>query len=443
MNPGGWDWPNAVPTHVVQRWTDMQAIAALEQSAPAFWQAWQDKALRDLAANAVQVSAWWRRWLGDAAPGLSLASLPQLPILSRENFRAAIESEGPLRMPPWHGTTSPKSTSGSSGMPVQLHLSSLSGRLVDSHYMHDHQRHGRDLRQKLAALQMRFEPHPGQDHRELPGDPWQGISPTLARRLPGTGLREHAQWLQRINPAYLNIWPTVLGGLLDEYEDGVPAPTGLQQIMTVGETVSAAMRARTRRVLGAIITDRYTCEEVGPIALQCPHDTSDNPPYHVCVSNVIVEVVDDAGQAVEAGPGRVLLTGLQHWACPVIRYDLGDIASLKPRCSCGAQVPALFDLLGRKRFLVRLPSGERVFLNLFAREFLPAAPVREFRITQTTLSTIVVELVLEAELQVSQRQALLDMLRERISPELEYELRQVNAIAWAPTGKRQDTISLV
>ncbi len=439
-----WDWPHAVPTHVVQRWTDIQAINALERGSPALRQAWQETALRELLAHATHASAWWRQWLTPTGLQTDPALLTQLPILTREDFRAAIEHGGPLRMPPWHGSTSPKSTSGSSGVPVQLHISQLAGRVVDSHYMADHRRHGRDLRLKLAALQMRFEPHPGNDHHLLPGDDWQGISPILARQTMGASMREHAQWLQRVDPAYLNVWPTVLSGMLDAYEDGLPAPANLQQVMTIGETVTPALRARTRRLLGASIRDRYTCEEIGPIALQCPHDGSDNPRYHVCASNVIVEVVDHVGHAVMERPGRVLVTGLQHWACPAIRYDLGDVASLAPQCSCcGAHVPTLFNLLGRKRFLIRLPSGERIFLNITGGDFLAVAQVREFRIVQTTELTIEVELVLDQPLSGAENAALLAMLRDKIDAGFDFRLRQVDAIAWAPGGKRQDTLSLV
>ncbi|MES2975117.1 MAG: AMP-binding protein [Pseudomonadota bacterium] len=439
--PGGWDWPNTVPTHVVQRWIDMQAIDALEQSAPPFWLAWQQRALRELAANAAQVSGWWRRWLTVPPGQLTHRTLGQLPVLRREDFRAAIESEGALRMPPWHGPTATKSTSGSSGVPVQFHLSALSGRVVDSHYMADHHRHGRNLRLPTAALLTRFEEHPGAEHRMLPGDPWQGIAPTAARRSMGASMREHAQWLRRLNPAYLNTAPAVLAGIVDACEEGEPPPAGLQQVMTVGETVTPELRERTLRMLGASIRDRYTCEEVGTVALQCPHDESR---YHVCVGNNIVEIVDDAGHAVAAGqPGRVLVTGLQHWASPAVRYDLGDIASMAPQCTCGAQVPVLFKLLGRKRFLVRLPSGERIFLKIVAKDFLRIAPVREFRVTQLTAQAMRVELVLERALSPDEHAALLAMLRKQVYADFDYDIRQVDAIAWTPGAKRQDVVSLV
>lgn len=437
----GWDWPNTLPSHVVQRWIDIQAIEALEQSAPPFWQAWQQRALRDLVANAAQVSGWWRRWLSVPPAQLNLQTLAQLPILKREDFRAAIESEGALRMPPWHGPSATKSTSGSSGVPVEFHLSALAGRLVDSHYMADHRRHGRNLRLPAAALLTRFEEHPGAEHRMLPGDAWQGIAPTAARRSLGASMREHAQWLRRLAPAYLNTAPAVLAGILDAYDDGEEAPQGLQQVLTVGETVTPQLREHTRRVLGASIRDRYTCEEVGTVALQCPHDETR---YHVCVSNTIVEIVDDAGAPVASGkPGRVLVTGLNHWASPAIRYDLGDIASMAPQCSCGAQVPVLFNLLGRRRFLVRLPSGERIFLKIVAKDFLKFAPVREFRVTQLTQQAMRVELVMDRALSPDEHAALLAMLRRQVYDGFDYDIQQVAAIAWTPGAKRQDVVSLV
>jgi hypothetical protein len=42
-----------------------------------------------------------------------------------------------------------------------------------------------------------------------------------------------------------------------------------------------------------------------------------------------------------------------------------------------------------------------------------------------------------------EREAVLAMLRQMISPDLTYDVRQVEAIAWAPTYKRQDVISLI
>ncbi len=214
--------------------------------------------------------------------------------------------------------------------------------------------------------------------------------------------------------------------------------------MTFGAAVEPALRERARRILGASIRDRYSCEEIGPIALQCPHDTSDDPGYHVCVSNAIVEVVDNVGQPCADGQtGRVLVTGLHHWASPAIRYDLGDVASLSPRCRCGAQVPTLFNLLGRKRALLRTPSGQSKFVRLGASDWLDVAPVREFRLVQQTRDTILVEIVLDGQLGESRKAGVTAMLQQRVSDEFNWDIRQVSAIDWPPGAKRQDVVCLL
>ena len=158
----------------------------------------------------------------------------------------------------------------------------------------------------------------------------------------------------------------------------------------------------------------------------------------------MVEVFDGAGRPCPAGVvGRVIVTGLHNYANPVIRYELGDLAAWQPGCACGHAGPALTNLLGRKRFLVRLPSGERKAVPITARRWLSIAPFRETRLVQVSEGVLVAELVLDRALSEAEREAVLAMLRRVISPDLRYEVRQVEAIAWAPTYKRQDVVSLI
>ena len=440
-----WDWPHRVPSQPAQRMLDVHAIRVLEQSHLDFREDFQNLALRRLADHAASRSVWWREWIGMPPHRLSVQTLARLPILARTDFRAAIEhAGGALPLPGWQGETLTNSTSGSSGVPVAFHVSQLANRVVDSHYYADHQRHGRNLRLKLAALLTRFEQHPGKPHITLPAQPWQGVGEIAARQSMGRSMREHAQWLHDVNPVYLNTSPVMVAGLVQACEEGVPPATALKQIMTVGETVTPEMREGVRHFFGAEIKDRYTCEEIGPIAFQCPHDLRLEPDYHVCVSNNVVEVVDDEGRACAEGqPGRVLVTGLHHWASPAIRYDLGDIASMKQQCSCGARIPTLFNLLGRKRFLIRLPSGERLLLKLVAKDWLSVAPIREHRVTQVTQTQLKVELVLDRQLTADEHVAIREMLHQQVSPLFSYEVLQVESIAWTRSAKRQDVLSLV
>ncbi len=57
---------------------------------------------------------------------------------------------------------------------------------------------------------------------------------------------------------------------------------------------------------------------------------------HVQAENVLVEIVDEAGQACAAGDvGHLVVTTLHNFASPLFRYDTGQRASLTGPCACG------------------------------------------------------------------------------------------------------------
>jgi len=443
--PPLWQWPRQAPAADAQRIADVAMICSLEQAPRELQLEFQTRLLRRLVLFAQRASPLWRQWLaGVDAAALDAAAMQTLPILERTKFREFTEAGGALPVPREHGSVSPHATSGSTGQPVEFHVSQFALRLVRHHYMADARRHGRNQMLKRAALGSRTDPHPGREHVFAQGNPWLADSHLYTRRNVDFSMEEHAVWLAKLAPAYLATNPTVLSGILEAYEAGTKPGTGLQQVMTFGATVEPALRERTRNVLGASIRDRYSCEEIGPIALQCPHDRSDDPGYHVCVTNAIAEVVDDAGQPCAPGqPGRVLVSGLHHWASPAIRYDIGDVAALLPQCRCGAQTPTLFNLLGRKRALLRTPSGQSRFVRLGASDWLDVAPVREFRLVQQTRDTILVELVVDDLLTEASRAGIEAMLRKRVSDEFTWSIRQTSAIAWPPGAKRQDVVCLL
>ena len=421
------------------RLLDAQWLAYFERE-PLRASAFMKQRLAALINYATENSAWWRERLeGVLGQGATFADVP---ILDRASFRASIEhAGGPLPLPQVHGRAHKYSTSGSSGVPVEFYLTNMSKRMGLCHEFYDGIRQGRDLSRVMALVINSVPKHEGphvvkRRHVALGG----GV--ILERKTQQFSIEEHARWLAEIKPAYFRTAPSVLSGILDVYESGaVEPPRSIEQVPTVGETVTLELRQRVRSVLGASIRDRYGSEEAGILAFQCPHSDEH---YHVATTNAFVEVLDESGRACRPGVvGRVIVTGLHNYANPVIRYELGDLAAWQPGCTCGHAGPVLTDLLGRKRFLVRLPSGERKAVHITARLWLPIAPFRETRLVQVSEGVLHAEVVLDRPLTDQEREAVLAMLREVISPDLTYEVHQVEAIAWAPTYKRQDVVSLI
>ncbi len=183
-------------------------------------------------------------------------------------------------------------------------------------------------------------------HRFLPG--FMGVSNDLAAQV---------ERVIEFDPLYLYTYPSNIEGMLQVLEETNRKLRSIRRIFTVAETVDERLRERTRRILGVEIADNYGTTE-GFIAWQCPRGS-----YHINAEHVFVELVDEDGRHVAPGEmGRVIITTLENFLMPLIRYDLTDYAiAADGTCRCGRTLPLLGGVVGRKRSLFRHADGRLYF----------------------------------------------------------------------------------
>jgi phenylacetate-CoA ligase len=413
-------------------------IDAIDEAPPADRLAWQGQALTRTLLHARQHSPFWAARIPEGK-----LRLTELPILLREEARRQVAAEGALPLPEAHGEAVPGATSGSTGQALSFFVSAQNALLNTALYAAQLLRHGIDLDQPMTALRY------GIAEKRSAG--WSSLVGALFRTGPMRAIgaetmtvAQAAAWLEAEAPiGQLVVLPHVLSGLLDLVEEGRAKLPGVADILPWAEVVDAPLRARARRLLGPHVRllDRYSCEEIGPLSFQC---TVHEDHQHVAHANALLEVVDDAGRPLPHGtPGRVLATGLHALATPFIRYELGDIATLLPRCPCGHAGPTLVKLLGRSRSLLRLPNGERRWLRLVGADWHEVAPgVREWRILQVGPAALVLEVVAEAPLTPAEHAALRELLARRVDPAFAVEIREQDRIDWGTSYKRADVVHL-
>ena len=215
-------------------------------------------------------------------------------------------------------------------------------------------------------------------------------------------------------------------------------PAHLRGLGSFGEQLPDDLRALCRDVWGLPLADVYSCEEAGYIALQCPQVEGH---YHVQAEHLLVEVLDAAGRPCAAGAtGEVVLTTLHNFAMPLIRYAIGDFAEVGPPCPCGRGLPVLRRIHGRARNLLRLPDGSRHWPSFPADDWLAIAPVRQFRLRQTAIERIEVELVTARPLEPAEESALRQMLQGRLGHPFQIVLQTVADIPRSPGGKFEDFV---
>jgi phenylacetate-CoA ligase len=243
-------------------------------------------------------------------------------------------------------------------------------------------------------------------------------------------------WLTREKPHFLVTSPSMVARLAElTRRDSVPL--SIEQVITFGEVVTPETRVMCKDVFGAKITDRYSCEELGWIALQCPI----NDHYHVSAATAMIEIVDDFGRACAVGEaGRVLVTGLHSYAMPLIRYEIGDYAEWGEPCDCGITLPVIRQIWGRKRNFVHLPHGGVRLARLAGEHWRGIAPIREYRLVQYLDYSIDAFVRCDEPLTRDQEERITGMIQRVLGYPFDILVRRSQKIDWGPNWKREEFV---
>ena len=369
----------------------------------------------------------------------------QLPLLTRDQAVDAGESLLSANLPEGHGKVHCRSTSGSTGKPLTAWNTEVSQQLHYALHLRYFLWHRRDFSRDVATIRSDAKQHaPAPDGKTFTNwGPW--LKPIFATGKShflsaASGIAEQLDWLQRRRAPYLYTFPSNLAALLDAVEEQDTDLGFLEGIGTLGEAVSGELRERVRERFGWGLSDVYSSNEMGYMAMQCPqHDH-----YHVTSENVYLEVLDEQGRPCKPGQvGRVVVTGLCNFAAPLIRYEIGDYAEVGEACDCGRQLPVIKRFIGRVRNMLKHPDGSIVFPYFSARGLKRFAPIRQFQLQQTGAQNLLLKLVVSSrpgsQAEAGMRQLLQDHLNYPFVIDIEY----VEQIERSASGKFEDFMCLI
>ncbi len=201
----------------------------------------------------------------------------------------------------------------------------------------------------------------------------------------------------------------------------------------IAEEAEAPLRKEFARS-GIPVRATYSSEEVGLIGSECSTFAGN---YHVATSNVIVEVEDTNSIKVENKKlGRVLLTHLHSYATPLIRYDVGDLASVSDHCQCGHGGPTLSNVYGRKKRLLKRRNGQVSPFIMKGGEILKIVKCSEYRVRQTNLTTLNVEIGGVDNITTRQMEALVAHFKNQSGGEFDIVIQPVQKIDWGSDIKK-------
>lgn len=119
----------------------------------------------------------------------------------------------------------------------------------------------------------------------------------------------------------------------------------LNAIFTTSEVLTQIMREKIEKVFKTKIFDDYGINDGGASAHECKYHNG----LHFDTERSIIEIVDDYGNIIDSGKGKLVVTNLYNYAMPFIRYDTGDIVEVSNEpCECGKKSKRITKIHGRE-----------------------------------------------------------------------------------------------
>jgi phenylacetate-CoA ligase len=164
-------------------------------------------------------------------------------------------------------------------------------------------------------------------------------------------------------------------------------------VISWGDKMFPHYRERIEKQFNTLVYDTYGTTEGFMIAGQ-----KDLPYHYILTPHVYLELLDNKGNEVPDGEmGHVVVTRLDAYEMPLIRYYLGDLAIKLPRDKYpekrDLQFPLLEKIIGRDTDIVRTQSGKKMIVHFFTGIFEHAPEILQFRVIQHRLDEMTIEYI--------------------------------------------------
>lgn len=420
------------PTHRV--------LSELEESQ--WWPVEELRRLQERKLRALLLHAWdrcpaHRGRLASAGlsradlAGFRLADLAALPLLSKSEIREDLESFSDLEV---HGGAFRYTTGGSSGEPLTFHIDRRRQAHDQAARMRTHAwfgvRHGeREVYLWGAPVELSK-----QDRLKALRDRLTNQRLFSAFAMSAETMAGYLDAIRRFRPSCLFGYPSSLA-LLAEFACSGGGPERLPSLKAVfptGEALYPHQRRLLEETFGAPVADCLGARDAGFLAHECPEGS-----MHLTAESVVVEVVDAAGAPAGHGElGELVVTHLENYALPFLRYRTGDMGRLgDSACLCRRGLPVMEVAAGRSTdFLVRR-DGSIVHALAVIYTFRELTGVRSFRVHQRSVDDVSVRIVKAVDYRAEDDERIVAEIRRRLGESVRVEVTAVDRIPEERSGK--------
>ena len=248
--------------------------------------------------------------------------------------------------------------------------------------------------------------------------------------------------IDRHDPVLVDGYAESLNFLAEYVSSGATPGFSPKAIMSSAQALPEPTRRTIEAGFDTRVFDKYGSREFSGIAYQC--EASDD--HHVQDESYIVELLVEGRPAQPGEVGEVVITDLNNFSVPLIRYRIGDLALAvddTDTCGCGRSMRRIGRIEGRTQAIVYCANGAWIPGTFFAHFFKDYDDaVRHFQVYQEEPGAFVLRVVPTEGYRDERAEAMLEHLAEYVG-DTEVSLELTDTIPMVRTGKRSPVVSLV
>ncbi|MGH7495701.1 MAG: phenylacetate--CoA ligase family protein [bacterium] len=249
-------------------------------------------------------------------------------------------------------------------------------------------------------------------------------------------MKKIADRMQRFKPKILIGYTNALFTLATHLLEQRRSITGLLGVVTTAETLFPYQRELIEKAFGCRVFNRYASQEIGQLAGECSEGN-----LHLNIQNVYFEFWGEADPVSAGMLGSVVVTDLNNYAMPFIRYQLGDIGvAAAHSCSCGRGLPVIGELKGRLSDVIVTPDKRYIFADDIAEIFYPLNGIKQFQVIQENRENVTVKIVKNGE---ADSHEVVKRLQGAVGAKMTVKLEVVHNLPVLPSGKHRICISRI
>jgi phenylacetate-CoA ligase len=208
-------------------------------------------------------------------------------------------------------------------------------------------------------------------------------------------------------------------------------------IISWGDKLFSHYEKSIEHILRAKVFENYACNEGIMIGQK-----KDLPYFYIYTPSTFVEIIDNEGNPVSDGEiGRVVVTKLDGFAMPLIRYDIGDLAIILPNDRYPKKrdfsFPLLEKVVGRNTDIIKTPEGINLIVHTFTGIFEFYPEISQFQILQEEEGSIRIHYIPTTLFYPEVLDKLAQDILNKTNSKMEIYWQKVNIIAPSKSGKPQ------